>query len=149
MNFHTPDLSQHPPRSARVRLGGFVILPRMLDKGRSLVAGKIGEYKYACPLDERFLEFAAIDAEALKAEIAAGKSDSQILEWILSASKTKPSAMEIAAWSRLSEERVPSDPESRAYFNDLHTKIAPQRADIGTWFDLLDLDDYISFGGPS
>ena len=30
----TPDLRQRPPRSPRVRLGGYVILPRMLDKGR-------------------------------------------------------------------------------------------------------------------
>ena len=25
--------------------------------------------------------------------------------------------------------------------------LAPERDDIVTWFDLLDLDDYISFGG--
>ncbi len=34
------DLTQRPPRSPRVRLGGFVILPRMLDKGRPLLMGK-------------------------------------------------------------------------------------------------------------
>jgi hypothetical protein len=27
------DLTQRPPRSMRVRLGGFVLLPRILDKG--------------------------------------------------------------------------------------------------------------------
>ena len=32
---NAPDLTQRPPRSPRVRLGGFVILPRMLDKGRA------------------------------------------------------------------------------------------------------------------
>ena len=26
-------------------------------------------------------------------------------------------------------------------------KLAPKRTDIVTWFDLLDLDDYVSFGG--
>ncbi len=30
-----PDLTQRPPRSPRVRLGGLVLLPRMLDKGRA------------------------------------------------------------------------------------------------------------------
>ena len=46
---NAPDLTQRPPRSPRVRLGGYVILPRMLDKGRATVAGKHGEYHYACP----------------------------------------------------------------------------------------------------
>ena len=130
-----------------MRLGGYVILPRILDKGRAILAGKNGEYKYACPLDARFLEFAGIDPEALKAQLAASKSDSEILDWIIANSTTKPSPAEIAAWSVMQEQRVPSDPDSRTYFNDLHASVAPNRADIATWFDLLDLDDYVSFGG--
>jgi hypothetical protein len=147
MNFHAPDLTQHPPRSARVRLGGYAILPRVLDKGRAINAGKNGEYKYACPLDQRFLDFAGIDPEALKKQLGAGKSDGEILEWITANAANKPSALEIAAWTSLQEQRVPTDPESRDYFNDLHTGIGPKREDIGTWFDLLDLDDYVTFGG--
>ena len=72
MNYHTPALTQHPPRSPRVRLGGYVILPRCLDKGRATIAGKNGEYHFACPLDTRFLEFVGIDPEELKKELAAG-----------------------------------------------------------------------------
>jgi len=37
---NAPDLTQRPPRSPRVRLGGYVILPRMLDKGRATINGK-------------------------------------------------------------------------------------------------------------
>ena len=59
---NAPDLTQRPPRSPRVRLGGYAILPRMLDKGRATIAGKHGEYNYACPLDERFLEFAGSES---------------------------------------------------------------------------------------
>ena len=66
MALNAPDLTKQPPRSPRVRLGGYVILPRMLDKGRATLAGKHGEYKYACPLDQRWLEFAGINAEGLK-----------------------------------------------------------------------------------
>jgi len=40
------DLTERPPRSFRVRLGNYVILARMLDKGRATLAGKNGEYKY-------------------------------------------------------------------------------------------------------
>ena len=37
------DLTQRPPRSFRVRLGNYVVLARMLDKGRTTLAGKNGE----------------------------------------------------------------------------------------------------------
>jgi hypothetical protein len=45
--------------------------------------------------------------------------------------------------------RVPSDVESRQYFNELQSKVAPKREDIATWFDLLDVDDHVSFGGKA
>ena len=143
------DLTKQPPRSPRARLGGYTILPRMLDKGRAAIAGKHGEYKYACPLDQRFLEFAGIDPAGLKKQLAAGKGDWEVLQWINANSKTKPAAPEIAAWSTFQEQRVPTDPESRAFFNELHSKAAQYREDIATWFDLLDLDDYVSFGGKA
>ena len=141
------DLTKNPPRSPRVRLGGYAILPRMLDKGRATIAGKNGEYHYACPLDERFLQFTGIDPEALKKELAAGKGDWEILEWIQKNAKHKRTEPEIVAWSSFVENRVPEDVESREYFNGLHAKAAPKREDVRTWFDLLDVDDYVSFGG--
>ncbi len=144
---NAPDLTTHPPRSPRVRLGGFVILARMLDKGRALVVGKQGEYHYACPIDQHFLEFVGINPEALKRQLAAGKGDGEILEWVRKNAKIKRTDAEIAAWSAYCEQRAPSDPESRAFFQDIHTKVAPKREDISTWFDLLDLDDHASFGG--
>ncbi|PWU18292.1 MAG: DUF5069 domain-containing protein [Verrucomicrobia bacterium] len=146
---NTTDLTQRPPRSPRVRLGGYVILARMLDKGRATIAGKAGEYHYNCPLDQRCLTFTGISAEALKKQLAAGKGDGEILEWIQKTAKFKRSEPEIAAWSDICERRAPADPESRAYFNDLHAKVAPKREDVTTWFDLLDLDDYVSFGGQA
>src|SRR5215471_18226796 len=107
-----PDLTKQPPRSPRVRLGGYVILPRLLDKGRATIAGKNGEYHYACPLDQRLLEFAGIDAEALKKEIASGKGDGEILEWFQTNAKPKRTDAEIVAWSAYQEQRAPSDAES-------------------------------------
>ena len=143
------DLTQHPPRSARVRLGGYAILPRMLDKGRATIAGKQGEYKYACPLDQRFLDFAGVDPEALKKELAAGKGDGEILDWLQKTAKHKRTDAEIAVWSEMADKRAPADIESREFFNELQQKAAPKREDIVTWFDLLDVDDYVSFGGTA
>jgi len=145
----TPDLTQHPPRSARVRLGGYAILPRMLDKGRATLAGKNGEYHYACPMDQRLLEFLGIEADALEQQLAKGKGDGEILEWILANRTNKHTDAEIIAWSAHQDQRVPTDPDSRIFFNDIHSKVAPQREDIATWFDLLDVDDYVSFGGKA
>ena len=44
-------------------------------------------------------------------------------------------------------QRSPSDGEGRSHYNESVQKIAPHRDDLITWFDLLDLDDYASFGG--
>jgi hypothetical protein len=146
---NAPDLTKQAPRSPRVRLGGYVILPRVLDKCRAVIAGKHGEYNYACPMDQRFLEFAGVDPEALKKEVASGKGDGEIFEWIQKNGKHKRTDSEIHCWSHHQELRSPSDSESREFFNGLHSKIGPKREDIATWFDLLDLDDYVSFGGKA
>jgi hypothetical protein len=143
------DLTKQAPRSPRVRLGGFVILPRCLDKGRATIIGKNGEYYYDCPLDHRFLDFVGIKAAALKKQLAAGKGDGEILAWITANAKFKRSELEIAQWSAWVEQRVPTDPETREYVNENHKKNGPKREDIGTFFDLLDLDDYVSFGGKA
>jgi hypothetical protein len=149
MNLHSPDLKQHPPRSPRARLGGYALLPRCLDKGRATLAGKNGEYHYACPLDQEFLNFAGIDPEALKKEIAVGHGDGDILAWIQSNAKHKHSMSQILAWSAWQEGRPPDNPDSRAYFNKIHQEIAPKRKDIVSWCDLLDLDDFVSYGGKA
>ena len=147
MSLHTPDLTKFPPRSPRVRLGGYVVLPRMLDKGRATLAGKNGEYHYNCPLDQRFLEFTGIDAQKLKKVLP--KSDTEVLAWIGKNAKHKRSAPEIIAWSNWQENRGPDSPDAREYFNGLHKSVAPKRTDIATWFDVLDADDFATFGGKA
>lgn len=141
------DLTKRPPRSPRVRLGGYVILPRILDKCRATLAGTNGEFNFNCPLDQHFMHFVEIDAEALKSEVATGKGDAEILEWINTQSKTKPSILDIQAWTAFQEQRAPGDLETRKFFSEYHAKMAPHRTDIVTWFDLLDVDDFATFGG--
>jgi hypothetical protein len=145
MGLNTPDLTKFPPRSPRVRLGGYVILPRMLDKGRATIAGQNGEYHYACPMDQGFLEFVGIDPEVLKKQLK--QTDSEVLEWISQNAKYKRTMPEILAWSAWQEQAAPDNPESREHFNDIQKTAAPKREDIATWFDVLDVDDYVSFGG--
>jgi len=145
MNFI--DLTQRPPRSPRVRLGGYVILPRMLDKGRATIAGKHGEYHFNCPLDQQFLKFAGIDADKLKEQLVQNKGDGEILEWITKNATNSPCPVKIAAWSAYQDTRGTSDMDSRQFFNEYQGKVGPKRSDIASWFDLLDVDDFVSYGG--
>lgn len=150
INFSVPDLTIHPPRSARIRLGGYVILPRMLDKCRALLGGKNGPYHYACPIDQRFLQFAGIDAEALKAEVAKGKGDGEILKWIEENATNKPTEWEIEQWSSFRERAVPADNESREFVSSsIKAAGLEHREDLGTWFEWLDADDFVSYGGKA
>ena len=149
MEIHAPDLTQRPPRSARARLGGYATLPRMLDKGRATLAKKPGEYHYNCPLDGNLLSFVGIEAEALKEQLSQGKGDGEILEWIEANAKHKRTPVEVAAWTAYAEQRAPADLESRKFFSELQAQAAPNRKDVTTWFDLLDVDDFVTFGGKA
>lgn len=141
------DLTRRPPRSPRIRLGGYALLPRLIDKGRATSAGTNGEYNYACPLDAQFFEFTSISPSAFKEQIDAGLGDGELLEWIGRNAGARRAPHEIALWSRFMEDRVPSDVETREYFHGLHKSSGGARKDIATWCDLLDMDDFASFGG--
>jgi hypothetical protein len=145
-----PDLTRRPPRSPRCRLGGYVLLPRMLDKGRAEIAGQNGEYNYNCPLDQHLVNFLGFDAAALREQLAAGMGDGEILGWLNANSSEKRTPWEINQWSEYQERRGPdSDAETLAMFSERMAAMSPTREDIKTWADLLDLDDFVTFGGPA
>jgi hypothetical protein len=144
------DLTRRPPRSMRVRLGGFVILARMLDKGRATLAKKNGEYNYNSPTDQHLIRFLGFDPEDLLKELAAGKGDGEILQWVLTNAKTPRSPWEIQTWSAYFDNRGPdSDAETLSGFAKYIGQHSKTREDIKTWFDALDLDDFVSFGGKA
>jgi len=150
MSYDPYDLTQHAPRSPRVRLGGFVILPRMLDKCRASLKGKGGDYEFGCSLDRYFMDFVGISPEELKAEVAKGKGDGELLAWIHSRARNPRLPHEIEAFSSWHERRVPTTPEKREKMSRLQEGAGGKgREDIATWFDLLDLDDHASFGGKT
>ena len=90
-----PDLTQRPPRSPRCRLGGYVILPRMLDKGRATIMGTNGEFNYNAPFDQHIINSLSFDPAALLEQLATGKGDSEILEWIKASEERRPIPWEI------------------------------------------------------
>ncbi len=147
INYSAPDLTQHPPRSVRVRLGGYAHLPRLLDKARAVIAGKGGDYHYNCPLDERLFAFTGISPDAMLAEIKTGKTDVQILEWVEITSKRQP--WEVAAWSAWLEQNGPGSAEGHEWAASVIKGNKSERDDIRSFADLLDFDDYISYGGKA
>lgn len=145
-----PDLTKGPPRSPRTRLGGYAILPRMLDKGRAEIAGTSGEFHYNCPLDQHIINFLGFDPEALRAQLAIGKGDGEILEWLNENAKHKRTSWEIEQWSDFQQRRGPdSDAETLAMFAEMVGKFSKTREDIKAWADVLDLDDHVTFGGKA
>jgi hypothetical protein len=149
INLAAPHLAQHPPRSPRVKLGGFVHLPRLLDKARAAAAGTLGEFIYPCPLDQRFFAFAGITPEALLAEVKMGRSDTEMLAWVLAQARPVRLPFEIAAWSEWMSQLSAGDAKRHTFFAETIQSLAPSREDIVTYFDRLDLDDYASFGGKA
>jgi hypothetical protein len=145
-----PDLTKRPPRSPHCRLGGYVILPRLLDKGRAVIAGTNGEFNYDAPLDQHMKEFLGLDFGALKEQLAAGKGDGEILEWVNANANHKRAAWEINSWSAFMTSRGPSgDVETLQYFAEYVGKFSKEREDVKTWFDVVDLDDHVTFGGKA
>jgi hypothetical protein len=147
INYSAPDLTQHPPRSLRVRLGGYAHLCRLIDKARAVIAGKGGEYHYNCPLDERFFAFTGITQEAMLAEIKSGKTDLQILNYVNETAKRQP--YEVVAWSAWLEQNGPGGAPGHEWAAGVIKGNKSERDDIRSFADLLDFDDYHSFGGKA
>ncbi len=147
VNLSAPDLTRHPPRSPRTRLGGFVHFPRLIDKARATAAGTNGDFHYDCPMDQRFWAFTGIKPEPFMKQVKAGKNDSELLAYVTENMQPKRGPSEIKAWSAWYEQQAPDNPDSRGFFNDVHRKNAAHRTDIETWFDWLELDDYVTYGG--
>ena len=62
--------------------------------------------------------------------------------------KHQHTAWELPQWSDYHDRRGPdSDAETLAFFANYLSKLTKTREDITTWADLLDLDDYVTFGG--
>jgi hypothetical protein len=133
------DLTREYPRSVRSKWQGVVQLGRAVDKGKAVAHGNIGEYNYDCPMDDAVFGFLGIDGNALLEVIRSARSDAEIEAYTRPFVAAK-SAEEIARWNREWLDRQPQG-ESLEFFLNLRAKVAPDRTDVMTWTDLLDLDE--------
>ncbi|MEK6890473.1 MAG: DUF5069 domain-containing protein [Nanoarchaeota archaeon] len=139
------DLTKNPPRSAAIRLGGYAILARTIDKCRSTILGKQGEYHYDCPVDKGLFEFKGINGNEFKSFVEKNKTDAEIVDWLNKSGKHK-SQEEIMDWSDESCSNNPSlkDDEFGAWFSEECNKLNlnPKTTTLFHW---LDVDDKASF----
>ena len=147
INYSKPDLTIHPPRSMRVRIGGYAHLARLLDKARAVIAGKGAEYNWNCPLDQRFFAFTGIKADDMLAEIKTGKSDVEMLAWVNERAKKAPH--DIMTWSSWLEQNGPGGAQGHEWIAGVLKNASSSRDDIRSFADLLDFDDYVSYGGKA
>lgn len=135
----TLDLTQTYPRSVREKLLGVVQIARTIDKGKGAAGDTLGEYDYNCPMDKAVFEFLGIDHQALLDVIKNAKSDNEINAYVKSFIDKK-SPEEIERWNQEWLSHKPTG-DSLGYFVQLRNQLAPDRTDVTTWADLLDLDE--------
>lgn len=141
------DLTKEAPRSPRVRLGGYALMARMIDKGRATVRGTAGEYHFDCPVDNLLFGFKQVHGEDVRRLLESGAGDTQVLSWF-NAHGAPKSAEEVRRWSDEVEAKRPYDsPESRRWFEGECKRLGvdPQKT---TLFDYLEEDDRQTFATP-
>jgi len=127
--------------SVKTPLHGIVQLARTIDKGKAAAAGTLGEYSYNCPMDAAVFEFLGIDHGALLAVIKNANSERGITDYVAPFVARKP-VPQIQEWNAMWLGRGPeTGSDSETYFNTLRAQVAPDRTDVTTWADLLDLDE--------
>ena len=142
---NTPkDLTKQPPRSPRSRLSGYALMARMIDKGRADLQGSVGEYHYACPLDQMLFDFKGVQPDEVKKLLVSGAPDEQVVTWF-DGHGTARTAEEIKTWSNGVEGYRPyDDPEKREGFSGECAKLG-LKPESSTLVDYLEADDAASF----
>jgi len=144
-----PDLTQRPPRSPRVRIGGYAMLPRVLDKARASLVGKTGDYKFGNPMDQHLFAYTGIAQDALLEQVKTGAGDWELLQWVSTNAQPRRAAHEVRAWSAWLETMPIGDAEDLEWFAAQAKRLNPARTDLHTVMDYLDADDHVSFGGKA
>ena len=144
MTTQAKDLTKQAPSSPRTRIGGYVILARMADKGRASLNGNVGEYHFDCPLDNYLFGFKGVKGSDVKPLLASGATNNEIAAW-LDSHGTAKTAEEIKAWSDGVEAAKPYDvPDKRDWFVGECAKVGIDPK-TSTLFDFLETDDKQSF----
>lgn len=130
------------PRSPYERLGGYVHLPRLIDKARLHRQGLLDGYNYmTVGFDKHLLAFLKIDPEAFEKVANELDDDSTLLEWVRQ-NGAAHTPEEIEQWSQAMISRHPDTAVKKARFTHFLTQAGgAERKDIRTYFDLIEFDE--------
>ncbi|MBV8602439.1 MAG: DUF5069 domain-containing protein [Candidatus Eremiobacteraeota bacterium] len=133
------DLTKTYPRSVREKYQGLVQLGRTIDKGKAELAGTLGEYRYDCPMDQHLFEYLGTNGNEFLDAIKKGDAAIESFVKSLLAKKT-PAEIEEFNREWLDHGPAPGS-DGEKYFLNLRNEVAPDRTDVKSWPDLLDLDE--------
>jgi Domain of unknown function (DUF5069) len=130
------------PRSPYEKLGGYVHLPRLIDKARLHRKGLLNGYNYkTVGFDKHLLAFLKIDGDVFEEIANEFDSDAAILEWVQK-NGTQHSPESIEQWSQAMISRHPDTAAKKARFlHFLKQAGGERRKDIQTYFDLIEFDE--------
>ena len=134
------DLTKNVPRSPNDMLAGIVSLPRMIDKTQADSEGKLGEYDVNCPHDKPVLEFLGVSWDAFKAKLKELNFDTAKVGAWAQPLVERHSKAEVDAFNESRRNWKPDD-HSQGYFDSMKAAVAPDRSDVTTWFQVLDIDE--------
>jgi uncharacterized protein DUF5069 len=130
------------PRSPYERLGGYVHLPRLIDKARLHGKGLLNGYNYKTTgFDKHLLTFLKLNPDAFEETANRLDDDDAILQWVQKNAVTH-STDEIEQWNQAMISRQPDTAAKKARFvHFLKESGGAGRKDIKTYFDLIEFDE--------
>ncbi len=146
LSFGIVDLQRRAPRSPyNIEVYGMVQLARLIDKGRAFNGNTLGAYFYGedSGIDRATLAFLGISAAEFAEALKTLPTDAEVEAW-LKADYSKSEA-DIETYNKRMTQMGPTDERYKALMANMINKIAPERTDINTWFELMALDDEKTF----
>jgi hypothetical protein len=130
------------PRSPYERLGGYVHLPRLIDKARLHRRGLLQGYNYkTVGFDQHLLAFLKLDPDGFEKAANELENDDAVLEWV-QRNGVSHSREEIEQWNEAMISRQPDTAEKKARFTHFLSEAGGSgRKDIRTYFDLIEFDE--------
>ncbi len=130
------DLREHPPRSARVMLGGLYFLARTIDKMHAKIQGTLGLYKITPGISGYVFEGLGITEDQFEEAVRNAKSDDDVVAWV----HARADASTFDALNTMLVNRRIRDEAHRAEVLPRYP-ILNERPDLWNWFEIFEEDD--------
>jgi Domain of unknown function (DUF5069) len=130
------------PRSPYLILGGYVHLPRLIDKARLHRKGLLQGYNYkTLGFDKHLLSFLGIDGDTFEEIANTLETDEAILERIQSIGLSR-SETEISVWNQVQIDKRPNNPEKLARFRRILQEVGgTAESGVETYFELIEFEE--------